>query len=174
MAKAKEYCVSEDEKAIVKELKQYPRESIDKISRKCSFSRQKVSKIIRRLEGNKTIWGYHTIIDNEKFGMGQYTILVKQSPKQTNEEIQKIIDLTIHKMGDKSGIDISCSSYLHGRYDWIFVFTARDIKNAKKFSMLLSREYPGIFSEIQLLEDIFPVKKFGFFNPELESIKNII
>jgi hypothetical protein len=53
----------------------------------------------------------------------------------------------------------------------MFVFTAKDIKEAKKFSELLAREYHEMISEVVLLEDIFPVKKCGIFNPEVEKIK---
>ena len=44
-----------DEKKVIRELQRNSKESIDKIAKKCGFSRQKVWRIIKRLEKNKTI-----------------------------------------------------------------------------------------------------------------------
>ena len=148
-----------DEKMVLQELQKNSKESIDAIAKKCRFSRQKVWRIIKRLEKNKTIWGYCAVVDNEKLDRKRYIMLIKRSNKPLGDTINKIIDLTMHVKGEDIGVEICCSCYLHGRYDWMLSFTAVDIKNAKKFSELLTKEYRQTISEIHLLEDIFSVKK---------------
>jgi len=171
MIKESKKKIKEDDKIIIRELGRNSKESIDKIAKRCGFSRQKVWRTIKRFEESNTIWGYHAVFDNEKIDTKQYVLLVKRSTKPAKDAIKKIIDLTMHKKGEEIGIDIHCSSYLHGYYDWMFVFTALNIKEAKRFSELLSREYHEMISEVMLLEDIFPIKKCGIVNPDVERIK---
>ena len=52
-----------DEKKVLTELQKNARESVDKLSERCGFSRQMISGIIERLEENKTIWGYNVVMD---------------------------------------------------------------------------------------------------------------
>ena len=56
--------IDADEKKVIKELQKNSKESSDKIAKKCGFSRQKVWRIIKKLEKNKTIWGYFAVVDN--------------------------------------------------------------------------------------------------------------
>jgi len=51
---------------VIEQLQRNSNESIDKIAKTCGFSRQKVWRIIKRLENNKTIWGYTAVPDKEK------------------------------------------------------------------------------------------------------------
>jgi len=166
--------IDADEKKVIRELQKNSKESIDKIAKRCGFSRQKVWRIIKRLEKNKTIWGYYAVVDNEKLDMKRYIMLIKRSNKPIGDAINKIIDLTMHFKGEEIDVDVICSSYLHGHYDWMLVFIANDIKNAKKFSELLTKEYQHVISEIHLLEDIFSVKKCGVVNPDLEKIREFL
>ena len=174
MPKSSRTQIDDDEKKILRQLKMNSKESIDNIAKKCGFSRQKVWRIIKRLEKNKTIWGYSAIVDNEKLGHKRFIMLVKRSNKPLGNTVNKIIDLTVHSKSKEIGVDISCSNYLHGYYDWMFVFTTVDIKNAKKFSEMVIKEYQPVISEIQLLEDIFSVVKCNVVNPNIQKIKEFI
>jgi len=60
MPKSSRKQIDNDEKKILRELQKNSKESIDKIAKKCGFSRQKVWRIIKRLEKNKTIWKEQT------------------------------------------------------------------------------------------------------------------
>ena len=56
MPKSSKEQIDLDEKKVVSELQRNSKESIDVIAKRCGFSRQKVWRIIKRLEKNKTIW----------------------------------------------------------------------------------------------------------------------
>jgi len=174
MPKSSRNQIDDDEKKILRQLKMNSKESIDNIAKKCGFSRQKVWRIIKRLEKNKTIWGYSAVVDTEKLGQKRFIMLIKRSNKPLGDTINKIIDLTVHSKSQEIGVDISCSNYLHGYYDWMFAFTTVDIKNAKKFSEMVIKEYQPVISEIQLLEDIFSVVKCNMVNPNIKKIKEFI
>jgi len=174
MPKSSKEQIDIDEKKIILELQRNSKENIDVIAKRNGFSRQKVWRIIKRLEKNKTIWGYSAIIDKEKLNMKRYIMLIKRSSAPAKDAIRKIIDLTAHKKGLKIGVDVECSSYLHGEYDWMIIFTTSDIKNAKRFNEIINKEYHNIIREIHIIEDIFSVKKCGQVNPELNKLKEFV
>lgn len=173
MARKSAEQIKKDEMKVLKSLKQNARGSIENISKKYNFSRQKVWRIIKRLEKNKKIWGYCTVTDDEKLEQKRFIILIKRSTEPVDDAIQKIIDFTLEDHSDQMNIEILNSSYLHGHYDWMFIVTAHDMKNVKRFTHLLSKEYQLWISEILVLQDIFPVKKSGIFNPNMDEIKQL-
>lgn len=164
--------IKKDEEKILDALKKNARGSIEDIANKYRFSRQKVWRIIKRLEEKKEIWGYYTVVDDEKLDRKRFFILIKRSTEPLDDAIQKIIDLTLHAKGEKFGIEVESSSYIHGRYDWIFVITANDMKAVKRFTHLLIKEYQIWVSEVHILEDIFPLKKCGIVNPETSKLRD--
>jgi len=173
MSKVSREQIDADEKKVLQELQKNSKESIDTIAKKCGFSRQKVWRIIKRLEKNKTIWGYCAVVDNEQLDRKRYIMLIKRSSKPLGDTVNKIIDLTMHAKGKDTGVDVIDSSYLHGHYDWMLIFTATDIKNAKRFREFLSMEYHHAISDIHLLEDIFSVKKSNVVNPNVEKLRDL-
>lgn len=172
MARKSEKQIKKDESKILAALKQNARGSIENIAKKYHFSRQKVWRIIKRLEETKEIWGYYTVVDEEKLDRKRFIILITRSTEPIDNAIQKIIDLTLHKKGAEIGIEVESSSYLHGRYDWMFIISADDMKSAKRFSHLLIKEYQMWVNEVHILEDIFPIKKCGIVNPNAEKLKD--
>jgi DNA-binding Lrp family transcriptional regulator len=166
--------IKKDEEKILEDLKKNARGSIEQIASKHKFSRQKVWRIIKRLEKKKKIWGYYTVVDDEKLEKKRFFILIKRSTEPIDDAIPKIIDLTMYEKGMDIGVYVECSSYLHGRYDWVFVVTADNMKSVKRFSHLLTKEYHLWISEVHILEDIFAVKKCGIVNPNMQRIKQIL
>ena len=63
MAKSSKKQIYEDELKVIAELQKNAKENIDTISKNCGYSRQKVWRIINRLEENKTIWGYTAVVN---------------------------------------------------------------------------------------------------------------
>ena len=90
MSKNSREQIDADEKKVIRELQKNSKESIDKIAKRCGFSRQKVWRIIKRLEKNKTIWGYYAVVDNEKLDMKRYIMLIKRSNKPIMDAINLI------------------------------------------------------------------------------------
>ena len=97
-------------------------------------------------------------------------MLVKRSSKPIGDAINKMINPTFQKKGEEIGVDIISGGYLHGRYDWVIIFTAKDIKNAKKLGEILAREYPQMISEVEIMEYVFTFKEGGIENPEMKKM----
>lgn len=173
MARKSAAQIEEDEQKIIHELKTNARGSIEHIAKKYNFSRQKVWRIIKRLEKNKSIWGYHSIVDDENFNQQRFIVLIRRSTEPIDEAIDKLSNLTDAKKDANHGVTIECSSFLHGQYDWMFIVTADTLKSLKKFTHFISKEYEKWISEICILEYIFPVVKCGIVNPNKQRIKEL-
>ena len=174
MPKSSRKQIDEDEKKVIRELQKNSKESIDTIAKKCGFSRQKVWRIIKRLEKNKTIWGYHAVIDDEKLKLKQYLLLIKKTNEPVAEVTDRIISRDIEKKADEIGVCILSSDYLHGCYDWVMNFTAEDIREAKQFCELMNKYYQKHIQEMHLLEKIFPIKRCNITNPDTIRLKEFL
>ena len=84
-----------------------------------------------------------------------------------------IISRELEKKAEKLDIIIGNSLYLHGYYDWVICFTAKDIKQAMKFNELIKKMYIDYIKETKLHENIFAVKRDGILNPDLKELKNL-
>jgi len=171
MPKSSREQIDADEKKVLQELQKNSKESIDKIAKKCSFSRQKVWRIIKRLEKNKTIWGYHAVVDDNKLGQKKYFIMIKRTSKPApQEKMNLVLKRELKKEAEKIGVIVESSYFLHGNYDWLLLVTAKNIVNVKKFCEALAFLFKeGFISNIQVLEVIFPVEVNCVPNPNMEE-----
>ena len=175
MPKISKEQIADDEKKILWELQKNSKETIDKIAKKCGFSMQKVWRIIKRLEKNKTIWGYCAVVDDNKIGRKKYFIMIKRTSKPApQEKMNLVINRELKKEGMKIGVTVESSYFIHGVYDWLLCVTAESIVQVKKFCEsfnLLFKE--GFVSDIQILEVIFPVEVNNFNNPNMEEFLSL-
>ena len=174
MAKRSRSEVRKDEEKILLLLQSYAKDSLESIAKKCGFSVPKVRRIIKTLEENNTIWGYHAVTNYENYGSKEYILLIKRTNKPVEELVDIIISRKIEQQAEELGILIESSYYLHGLYDWLICFVARDLKHAKKFESELVKIYKSYIQETNLLENIFPVKRNGIQNPEIEKLKEFV
>ena len=172
MAKRSKEQIELDEKNIINELQMNSRESIDIIAKKCGFSRQKVWRIINRLEETKKIWGFTAIIDEEICDLKQYVALIKRTQTPIDKKVADNIPKTnLDDIFPNSKIKIENSLYVHGKYDWIISFFASDIKEAKQYCERLNRKYAGYIAGIELLETLVPLIRHTIQNPNNEKLK---
>jgi DNA-binding Lrp family transcriptional regulator len=171
MAKSSKKQIDQDEKKVIEQLQRNSNESIDKIAKQCGFSRQKVWRIIKRLESNKTIWGYTAVPDKEKQGVRHYILLIKRSNEPIGNAIDEFIASFKKSASKNLGIYVRTACILHGQYDGIICFTAKDISVAKKFIEFINKRYSTLVKETILLEDIFSIKICGMLNPKIDDLK---
>ena len=171
MPKSSKKQINEDDKKFLRVYRKNSGENIENIAKNCGFSRQKISRIKKRLENNKTIWGYNAVVDNEKLDRKRYLMLVKRSSQPIGDAINKITKLTAGKKGEKIGIDVLSVGYMHGEYDVAIVFMADGIKNAKKFKEILISEVPNLIRKLDLMEYVFLLRDGGITNPEIEKMR---
>ena len=175
MPKNSKQQINKDENKVIHELLKNSNESIDKIGKKCGFSRQKVWRIIKRLEKEKTIWGYTAIVNDDKIGVKGYTVLIKRTSTPADRTlVDTILSKKLEELIPNDNISIKNSFLVHGPYDWIIYFTAENIIQAKRFCDAIRTIYQGYISEILLLESLFEVQKFGITNPNQILLKEFL
>jgi DNA-binding Lrp family transcriptional regulator len=173
MRKSSKEHVKEDEMKILAELTKNSNESIDIIAKHCGFSRQKVWRSIKQLEAQGLIWGYTAIFDEKKIGLNHYILMLKRTSKQLKEgTADNIISRRVEGLMDISDGNIESSIYVHGEYDWVVTFTARDIQQAKKYSDSLMALHPGEIEKITILQTMMFIKKQYILNPDRKKLKD--
>jgi len=167
--------IAEDEKSILAELQKNANQSIDTIAHRCGFSRQKVWRCIKRLEQDHVIWGYTAIIDEEKEDRKSYVLCIKKTTAPVDEKTVRLITSAyLHDLALKENVAIENSLYTHGEYDWIITFIADDLRQAKKFTELVTTTYQGYIAKVDLMETLFWTRKQRIFNPEAKKFKDLL
>ena len=172
MAKSSREQIEVDEIKILKELRKNSRLSYNDLAEKCGFSRQKVWRIVNDLEKNKTIWGYSTVIDDEKLGLKQFFLFIKRKGVVPEKSlIDGTVDRVLKDRLGSMGITVEGSYYTHGNYDWISIVTGKNIREVKKFVEYIREDYQSILSDIQVTEVLFTIEKEGIENPKKNKLR---
>jgi DNA-binding Lrp family transcriptional regulator len=175
MPKSSEEQIKVDENKVLFELQKNSKESIDNIAKKCGFSRQKVWRIIKRLEKNNTIIGYTSVVDEKMQNLIHFTMLIKRSSKPLPENIvDKICEQQVDGFKPNVSVIIDDSYYTHGEYDWIVTLKAVDLKQVKKFSEFFISQYNEYVKEIKILETLFFIRKNGIIHPQCIDFKKYL
>jgi len=173
MAKSSAEQLITDEQKIITVLQKNAHENIDSIAKKCNFSRQKVWRIIKKLEKEKIIWGYTAICDDETYHMKHFTMLVKRTPTPIEKKtITEILTTRLDDLLPDSPILIENIEFVHGSVDGIFSFRADSLITAKRFCERFNEHFAGYVANIELLETIITVRRQSVRNPHIkEQIK---
>lgn len=175
MAKSSREKIQEDERKILATLTKNSKENVDRIAKQCGFSRQKTWRLIKQLEIKNLIWGYTAIFDETKVGLNHFMLILKRTIKPIGENtINVIITRELEKISKDLDITIESSLYVHGEYDWVITFTAKDIKQAKKFSNLLVTLHPGVIADVQILQTLMFIRRHYILNPERKKLKDFL
>lgn len=172
MPKSSSEQIKFDEKKVINELQENAKESIDRIAKKCGFSRQKVWRIMHHLEKEKKIWGYSAVVDDDKLNQKRYMIFLKRTGRPASKEIVDVI--TTRKLVEKTkniNVTVEDSYFVHGFFDWVLFVTASNLKEIKRYIEVLNGLFEkGWVSEIKMLEVLFSVEKSRKPNPDLLKI----
>jgi DNA-binding Lrp family transcriptional regulator len=167
--------INADDMKILAVLQKNSNDSIDTTAKKCGFSRQKVWRAIKQLEKSHLIWGYTVITDEQKKNRQTFILLLKRSMHPIDQRTADGIALTkFEKEYNNMGIMIESSYYVHGDFDWVIIFTAADLKQAKKFSGLLFEKYPGIVGETRLLQTLYAQRQHHILNPDPMALREFL
>jgi len=163
--------LNKDEEQILTALQKNSKDSINSIAKYCGFSRQKVKRILTRLEKDHVIFGYTAIIDEKKQGRLKYVLLIKRSMNKIDKNTaEKIAYQMYDEDYEKQGITIESSYLIHGEYDWMIIFTSPNLRDAKKFSTMLIENYPNIITKINLMQILHSPKTHHIISPTPEYL----
>ena len=170
MSKSNVETTKRDEIKVLNVLEQHAKDSINELGKRCGLSPQKVSRIIKRLEDNKIIWGYSAIADGTLRDFKHYVLLVKRNAVPFDASFKK--ELIFDKLDDylPDLVKIENIYLTHGSFDGVVTFYAADLMNAKKFIQEISKKIGKYFEVYLLLETLFPMRKQGLKNPQMNKL----
>jgi DNA-binding Lrp family transcriptional regulator len=165
--------IQQDQKKILEELSKNSHSTINEIANKLGFSRQKVWRIIKNLENDKTIWGYTAIIDDNKTGRKRFCVLLKKAPiKVTDNKLNIVINRDLVNIATKSGVTLESTYFFYGEYDGQICVTAENINQVRNFINDMQKKIGAdFFKEIKILEVLVPIQIRGFPNPNIAQLK---
>ena len=172
MPKKSKKQIAEDEELILNELLKDARQSENNIAHNFGFSRQKVWRIIKKLEQEKKIWGYSAIVDSEIEGYKTYYALCKSKVAYIDNADQAINNIK-NNNSKAVGVYLKELHFVNGPYDWVIEFVAKDTIIAKKYVGYMQKEYKDRLKDVVLMENVFSMVKSGKLNPEIEKIREL-
>jgi DNA-binding Lrp family transcriptional regulator len=171
MPKSSQTRLIKDEEKILSILQTDAQASIDDIAKKCGFSRQKVWRIIKKLEEDKTIWGYTAICDQERYNLKHFIMMMKRNTNPIDQKVmQEILTTRLDNLVPELNIQIENIEYVHGTCDGFFSFFAPDLISAKKFTDRFKEYFNKYVADVELLEGIFFIRNQRIPNPNLKKI----
>ena len=170
MSKSGKETLIKDEKKVIRVLQTNARDTIEDIAKKCKLSQQKVSRIIKKLEEEKTIWGYSAISDERVYNLKHYVMLIKRTsiPFDKNA-VEFMVKDRLESLVSDIEFEIENAEYVHGLYDGMVSFWTDDIVSAKKFVSEFNKKYQGNVLDVVLLETLIPLRRNGLKNPNMKK-----
>ena len=170
MSKSGKETLIKDEKKVLRVLQTNARDTIEDIAKKCKLSPQKVSRIIKKLEEEKTIWGYSAISDERVYNLKHYVMLIKRTsiPFDKNA-VEFMVKDRLESLASDIEFEIENAEYVHGLYDGMVSFWTDDIVSAKKFVSEFYKKYQGYVLDVILLETLIPLRRNGLKNPKMKK-----
>ena len=159
-----------DEYKVIGVLQKNAHENIDTIAKKCGFSRQKVWRIIKKLEKEKMIWGYTAICDDDLNNLKHFTMLVKRTTTPVDKKIvTEILTTRLDDLLPQSHIRMENIEMVHGSVDGVFSFWADSLITAKRFCERFNERFAGYVASYELLETIVTIRRASIRNPLIKE-----
>jgi DNA-binding Lrp family transcriptional regulator len=174
MPKRSEEMIAEDARKILATLQKNAKENFNTIAKQCHMSKEKLLRTIRHLEKNHKIWGYSAIVDGQEH-CEKFILLLKRTGKKYDDSTLDEIELHQFKnVYEPMGVTVESSYYINGEYDWMIIFTASNLIQAKKFSTILFDYYPGIAEKVNLMQIIFTQRAHYIPNPDQTRLREFL
>lgn len=174
MPKVSKEQMSKDELKVLETLEQFGRESVVETAKRTGFSIQKVRRIIKNHEENKTIWGYGAVTDTKAKQLKHFIVLVKRSHEPFDKPfMQEVFSDKIdnHPAGL---VKIENIYLIHGVSDWFFTMYAPDAISVKKFCQMAFYRFHKYIKDYTITEVLFPIRKQGIKNPEIKKLVDYV
>jgi uncharacterized protein with GYD domain len=96
----------------------------------------------------------------------------KQNTNVTRQ-VKELLNTQMDSLKEELGVTVLHSYFIHGDYDLVTVFTAKDIMVAKKFIAALINKFPATFS-IRISQVLYTLREQYIRTPHPELMKDFI
>ena len=147
--------------------------SLNEIAEKTGLSRHTVGRYLHKMKKEKIIWGTYTIIDDSIFKDKTYVLMVKsKSNIDKNKQFIRYFNEDWKKLD--LNIPVIFSGILHGEYDLVVIFKAKDIIDARNFFSRLFSNYLEMIEKYIILENLVTIRRCGHINPNLDGFLEML
>jgi DNA-binding Lrp family transcriptional regulator len=175
MPKQSKEKIAEETQNVLAALQQNAKENLTTLAQQCHMSKQKLLRIIRHLEKTREIWGYTAIVDKQDVPYKKFVLLLKRTMKPFNDmKVDELVEKKFTQWFEPLGVRIESTYYVHGDYDWVLIFTAPSLLQAKKFSKILFDHYPGVAERVSIMEILFTGRAHYVLNPDQSKLREIL
>lgn len=175
MPKRTKATIAEETRNVLAALQENAKENIIETAQQCHMSKEKLLRTIRHLEKNRKIWGYTAIVDEQDLPYKKFILLLKRTMKKFDDtKMDDVVAKQFMPLFEPLGVRIESSYYIHGEYDWVLIFTAPDLLQAKKFSQILFEHYPGYAEKVDIMEILFTGRAHYVLNPDQSKLREIL
>ena len=162
-----------DEMKVIAELQKNARESMVVIAEKCGLSRQRVWRIIERLEENKTIWRYNIVVNKDKLRVEKYLLFLKRTNAPINKEAFSFPDADeVKQETSKIKVSVDNSYFVHGSFDLVVSITVNNVKQMTQSCEMLRKLFARYISTIEILDVLFTFEESGIGSPNPEGVND--
>ena len=77
-------------------------------------------------------------------------------------------------MQEQDSITLIYTGFTHGYFDWVVIFAANDIVQASKTMRNIKNKLSDFIEDLQILEELMPIRFCGVLNPDYEKDINDI
>ena len=118
------------------------RMSIINVSKKTNISPKTISSILKKLEKNKVIAGYFMTLDNSKFGLSMFKILVQVHSTKQTEDFEKYLS---------SLKNIRHFRKMLGLWDYEIDLVYPNMEELHKQIDIIKQKFPEIFKKARFV-----------------------
>lgn len=169
MPRSKKTDFEKDEIEILNTMYAHAKDSIEELAKRSGFSRQKVWRIITKLEKEKVIWGYSTVIDDAYTKRHHFTLILKRTEKPIDQQtVKTLLEQPLESLFPEKVV-VESIEYTHGMYDGVITFYTDTLHTALEFLDKMKEYYSGYFEQIILLEPLITFRRCGIANPHIQE-----
>ncbi len=159
---------------IIDFLLEDPTRSIREMAKELKSYRQTIWRRKKKLEDDKTIWGYTAVIDENKRNNILYLVLMKMKP-MTAGLADTIIKRMVEREHNKRNIRLIDAFHVNGEYDWIIRFSAPDHAIASSYFDALRLIFEDYLLEKPIIVDVsFILMAEGKRNPDVKKLYDFV
>ena len=166
--------LGENDKIVLKSLLEDPTRSDREIASHIGSYRQKVWRERKKLEKEKIVWGYTSVVNESKYNYVVYLVLLKLKPMS-----KELADLMTRRKEtrepEKQNIRLINVLFVNGEYDCLIMFSAPNHPTARRYYDSIRVAYEEFLLEKPTIVDVnFAVVREGKTNPELMKLHEFV
>jgi DNA-binding Lrp family transcriptional regulator len=166
-----------DERRIGYELLKDPTLDAGTIATRLGLSKQKVWRVIKKMEKGGVILSHPSSLNPRKMGKRTFLLLFERSSRpMDNRFVELVLRPRIIEETEQKGIKavVEDSYYLNGVHDWAIIITVDEHKDLLKWIELWRRDYAEYYTKISQSEIMWIHQRNSILNKDMKELYDVL